>query len=551
MALPSPLYLSTQNTFETAVQHHQHGDYSGAEALYRAVLETAPGHPLANAYLGVLLCQTGRTAEGVAFLETAHMLDPDDAETLINLGNACRIASLIDRSLETLKRAVRLAPLESSAWANLGASLVLAGRSHSAVAHLRKAVELDPANLGARSDLLLTMLYDPEASKDAEREAAEFGKLFAPVPPVRPDRRLRTIAFLSGHFGNHPVGFFLEGLLRTIDRSRYRVVALVNQTAADAQTQCLRALFDEWFPVASLDDDALEALTRQVDVDALIDLEGHTAKQRVTALSRRLAPLQVNWLGFSGTSGLPFHDLLIGDPTVTPAREDARAVERVARLPRSFVTVPFGRLPAPRVIPPVSQNGLVTFGSFANVAKLSEETVALWARILHAVPGSRLLLKSAALGNPGVAADVVHRFAEHHVHGSRIAVRGLIECRDEHLEAYCDVDVALDTVPYTGATTTVEALAMGVPVVTLEGARYSARMSASLLRTAGLEDWVAQTPDEYVAKAVALAREAAANGLDRLGLRARLEASPLADLDGFARAFEAALETAWEGTPSA
>jgi predicted O-linked N-acetylglucosamine transferase (SPINDLY family) len=306
----------------------------------------------------------------------------------------------------------------------------------------------------------------------------------------------------------------------------------------------MRGLADRWREAAAWDDAQLERAIRDDGIDLLVDLAGHTKLNRLPVLARKPAPLQFTWLGFPDTTGVAAIDFRITDAIADPpGPADALHAEALLRLPGPFLCY----LPPPDA-PPVRARPAgvaLTFGSFNNLDKLSAQTVALWARVLLAVPESRLLLKSARTRVPEAVERIHAAFAAQGVAPARVVFAAWRERRSDHLAAYADVDVALDTFPYHGTTTTCEALWMGVPVVTRTGGTHVSRVGASVLAHAGLPELVVAGDDAFVAAAAGLAGDAARRAALRAKLRERLAASPLTDAAAFTRGLEDAYRAAW------
>jgi len=279
-------------------------------------------------------------------------------------------------------------------------------------------------------------------------------------------------------------------------------------------------------------------------IDILFDLAGHTAQQRVAMFARRMAPVQASFLGYPGSTGVPNIDWMLGDPVVTPPQDDALCSERVWRLPHAvFCYAPGSDIPMPRRSAGDAQRAL-TFGSFNNIAKLTPRTVALWAKVLRAVQGSRLLLKAPSFADALARQRYLALFAREGVEPARLSFRGPSPLH-EMMAEYADVDVALDPVPYNGGTTTMQALWQGVPVITLRGGHFVSRMGASFMTAAGLPEWVAEDEQGYVE----IARRAAADrrGLLMLqrGLREQLRSRPAWDIETYSADFGEALQGMW------
>jgi predicted O-linked N-acetylglucosamine transferase (SPINDLY family) len=357
-------------------------------------------------------------------------------------------------------------------------------------------------------------------------------------------RRLR-VGYVSPDFHRHSVAYFIEPVLARHDRAQVEVFGYYNHTRQDEVTARLRALMDHWVPCKGWNNEQLAARIRADRIDILVDLAGHThtTDNRLLAFAHRPAPVQVSWLGYPSTTGLSAMDYrLCTAQTDPPGQEDWHS-EALYRLPRSlwcYRPLPdWAPMPAP---PPLLRRGGVTFGSMNNLAKVSPATCALWARILHAVPGSRLFMTSMPEGS---ARDYFHaRFAAHGIEASRVSFFGRLHY-PEYREVLAQVDLALDPFPYNGTTTTCETLWSGIPVVTLEGAVSVARSGHALLNLVGLGELVAADPDAYARIAIALVNDAPRLAALRGGLRARFEASPLRDEAGVTRDIEAAYRDMW------
>jgi predicted O-linked N-acetylglucosamine transferase (SPINDLY family) len=280
-------------------------------------------------------------------------------------------------------------------------------------------------------------------------------------------------------------------------------------------------------------------------IDILIDLSGHTGDNRLPMFAWKPAPVQVTWLGYFATTGVAAIDYLIADPWTLPKSEESSFSETIWRVPETRLCFTPPAILLNVTPPPMLVNGHITFGCFNNLTKMNEQVVALWARILAAVPNSRLYLKARALGEVAVQQSVMKRFAEHGIDPQRLTLETYVP-RANYLEAYNQIDIALDPFPYTGGTTTVEALWMGVPVLTLAGKQFLARQGVGLLMNAGLPEWVASDQDDYLSRAIAHASDMQRLASLRAGLRQQVLASPIFDASRFARYFEAALRGMWE-----
>jgi predicted O-linked N-acetylglucosamine transferase (SPINDLY family) len=316
----------------------------------------------------------------------------------------------------------------------------------------------------------------------------------------------------------------------------------------DAVSRAFRDLVgeDHWRWIQQVPPKELVELIRGDRIDVLVDLAGHSANNRLDAILHRSAPVQVHWLGFAASTGAANMDYRISDEITEPTGQSERwSSEEIWRLPRGFhaISMPEG-LPDP-VLPPCLENGYLTFGSFNNINKLGVRTLALWARLLRAVPDARLILKHQTMEVFDSREAVRSAFALHGVDPKRIAFKGVTRLRDEHFQFYGLMDVALDPLGYNGTTTTCEALYMGVPVLTLPGRTHASRVSASLLHQVGLDGWIARDEEHYFRIARAAAANPQALALRRANLRKDFLSSSLSDGIGLARALEEAYRSMW------
>ena len=545
----------------------QQPDYAGAENTLASALRAIGRVPAAVAAACRAICLDARMAEahcnlGAALFDAqasrpaaeafrkALVLRPEYHEVHNNLGRALIDMGNLAAAVTSIRRAVTSVPRAARVHNNLGCVLSDLGAWDEALVAFRDALRHDPRLAAAHSNLVMSLHYIDgidqaavlaESCRYAERiERHESQPVFATV--ATPGRRLK-IGYVSGDFRRHPVGYFLAPVLAAHDRAAVEVHCYSNNVSDDVMTARLRASAVHWRNVCGLDDDAAAAMIRADGIDILVDLAGHTARNRLPVFARRPAPVQVSWLGYWATTGLSTIDYLITDAVTVPPGEERWYSERVVRLPGGrFCYAPPDDAPEPSPLPP--EAGTPMFGSFNNLSKVTPTTVRLWAEVLKAVPGARLLLKWTSLADAGTRQRVQAAFAEAGVDPARLLLRG----RSAHaamLAKYGDIDVALDPVPFSGGLTSVEALWMGVPVVTLPADTAPSRQTAGLLRILGLDDLVAKNAADYVRIAAGLAADQCRLAAFREGLRARMAASPLCDGAAYTRGLEAVYREIW------
>jgi protein O-GlcNAc transferase len=502
--------------------------------------------------LGNLLFAQGEIAEAAELFLQVLAIRPDFAAAHNNLGNALSKLGHTAAAVVHYQQAVALAPTMGEAHNNLGCALFLLGQLGPAITHYRQAISLNSGAPDAYTNLVLTLQYAPNVSNALVAETTRRWAQAIPRPLAQPawraaasaERPLR-VGYVSGDFRSHPVAYFIENILAAHDRAEVEVYCYGNSTTADATTQRIAAVADRWRDISALSDrDAARCIAADA-IDILIDLSGHTAGNRLTMFARKPAPIQCTWLGYVGTTGLGEIDYIIGDRFVIPPEDDHHYSERPYRLPHSYLCftppdedVVVGPLPA-------LERGAPTFGCFNNLLKINGAVVDLWSSLLAAVPGSRLYLKTAQLGDVAVRHGIVGEFAARGIGAERLRLAPSSP-RRELLAAYNDVDIALDPFPFGGGTTTLEALWMGVPVVTLRGDRFVGRVGESVLTTFGLDGLVAVSPADYLSMASELAGDVARLAALRASLRQRLVASPLCDAASFARDLETAYRAMWQ-----
>jgi predicted O-linked N-acetylglucosamine transferase (SPINDLY family) len=549
---------------------------SAAVACYRRALRLKPDYPEALNNLGITLNDQGQFDQAVASLRQALALKPDFALAHNNLGTAFQTHGQLDEAVNCFRRAVELQPDYALAYNNLGAVLRDQGRLTEAVACCRRATELLPGyaeaynNLGnalgiqgqldealiayrralelkpeyaeAHSNLLYTLHFVGKVTPTELVEAhAEYDRqhavpLLGATPPragIR-DRHARLrVGFVSPDLGRHPVGFFLVRVLENLKDQPLETICYSDRVFKDDMTQRLQAAATEWRDVPSLSHEQLAEQIRADRIDILFDLAGHTAHNRLLVFARKPAPIQVTWIGYEGTTGLGTMDYLLADRHVVPEGSERYHRERVLRLPDGYLCYDPPASAPPVGPPPLLKNGFPTFGSFNKLTKLTPDVIAVWSDILRRVPAARLVLKYRGLGDETVRQRYLDLFAAHGVEPHRLDLLPP-SSYEEYLTTYHQVDVVLDPFPFSGSTTTCEALWMGVPVVTCPFETFASRHSLSHLSTVGLTETIARDLDEYVELAVSLAGELPRLTALRADLRERMAASPLCDGKRFA-----------------
>ena len=533
------------------------GQLAEAEASYRRALELAPDSHDAHYSLGTVLQATGRSLGAEASFRRALELEPHSHLTHNNLGVVLQTLGRSSEAEAIYRRALELKPDYHVAHGNLGVPLHALGRAAEAQASFRHALLLAPDSPVTRSNLLFALTCTDSLSRNevfeehlawARRHEAPLAPLCRPHPKTRdPQRRLR-VGYVSPDFRRHSVAYFLEALLARHDRDAFEVYCYANVLKPDSVTQHLLGLADRAHNILGMSDTRAAELVRSDAIDILVDLAGHSEKNRLGLFGLKPAPLQVTYLGYPNTTGLTAIDWRLTDIHADPPGDgDQFHSERLMRLAQTFLCY---RPPqdAPAVQPPpYFRNGHITFGSFNALPKVTPQVIRTWACLLKRVPGSRLMLKALGLRDASGCERLRGEFAQHGVGRDRLTLLAMDDDFRAHLARYHDIDIGLDPFPYNGTTTTLEALWMGVPVVNLAGDRHAARVGDSILANLGLDTLIARSVDEYLAIAAGLAADGVRMAALRATMRARVAASPLRDETGFASAVEHAYRQMWLG----
>lgn len=529
------------------------GNMDSAHLVYEEILKLVPRDKTALFKLSLIATHQRDYARSAALLRKVIELDPKNPVYYSNLGFVLHEDNRPDEAISVLNKSIALNPNQVDAYLNRANSFTVQGKNDKAISDYRSALNIAPRNSRARANMAYTMNFSPSISESelfkAHREYAYSIETKAPTShnnDPTPDRKLK-IGYLSSEFRQHSVSYFIEHVLEHHNKNQFEIYAYYNHEIIDDVTKNLIEVCDHWCNISRLSDQAVIHKIRQDGIDILIDLMGYTSNNRLKVLASKPAPLQCEWLGYPNTTGLNTMDYWICDEiTNPPGLTDEYYSESLLYLHDCFICFkPPASAPDPGEAAR-TRNGYITFGSFNNYAKVSDTLLQLWAEILNAIPSSHLLLKSACLGHPSQRQLVTNFFSSRNIEPGRIQLEGYDPSRSGHLEKYTRMDIALDTFPYNGTTTTCEALWMGVPTITLSGKNHRSRVGKTLLENAGLGELVADSEENYIAIASELA-----NDPDRLSkyhdnLRTILSNSTITDSIKFTASLEVAYKKIWK-----
>lgn len=535
--------------------------WNNAVAYYDRVIALRPDSAEAFYNMGKFFQAQERLGEAESYYQQALHLKPTLLEAYLNLAQVWNSRGRFKDASAVLAHALSLKPDSAEAEMNLGGVYMAQGRMEEAIAHYERATQMDRAYAVARSNLLLATQYASHLTLDEVLvKHRAFGVAFEGESPhfaphantPRPKRKLR-IGYVSPDFRRHSVAYFAEAVFALHSRAGFEVYGYYNHYLEDEVTERFRGYCDHWRNINEMGDAEVEHQIRQDGIDILVDLAGHTGRNRLSVFALKPAPVQITWLGHPNTTGLKTMDFRITDPYAEPkGMTEHLNTEALWRLPEVFCCyTPCAANPDRRgdedlaVQPaPMLRNGFVTFGSFNNIAKVSPQTVALWSRVMKAVPHSRLLLEAWWLDSPELQEQLIGRFAAHGIEADRLIMKP--RTPEQQYVLYHEVDIALDPFPCTGGTTTFDALWMGVPVVTLAGRAFVSRMGVSLLSNLDEKNLIAESEDDYVRIVQDLIADPDALNRLRLGQRERMECSPLMDAPRFVKNMEKAYRAMWK-----
>lgn len=541
-----------QDLTSLGVAYRLQGKLDRAADAFGRVVQASPAFPGAYLNLGVVLLDAGLYANALPLLEEAFKRGPDQPRLRMALARALLHLQRPAESLIHAKRAAEMSPNVASVHRQLGDALDAVGNQHDAIASYRRAIALDPSDFGTHSELIIAMLSNPaydakahfaEARAWARQHAEPLRRHMRPFEnDTNPERRLR-IGYVSPDFRSHAIQQFLVPILEHHSKSAFEVFLYSAVERPDLATQWYQEFAGDHFrDIRAMDGVRAAELVRNDGIDILVDLALHSSPGCLRIFACKPAPIQISWLGYVGTTGLDTMDYRITDPFVDPPGSDLTIYsEQCMRLPETLwcysslnTEVQVGPLPADRA-------GYVTFGSQSTNRKLHAGVFELWARVLRAVEGARLFLYAEEYMHE----RVLQTFMQHGVSRDRLELVGRAS-RSEYLHRYNSIDIGLDTFPFNGATTTLDAAWMGVPVITLSGDVPLQRAGSCIAHNLGLPELVADAEDDFVEKAAMLAGDLERLGSIRAGLRARLQQSPLGDVPRFVTHLEGAYRNAWQ-----
>ena len=485
------------------------GEVQKAMSCYEKAINIQPNYADAHNNLGVVFNKLGEDQKAISCYQKAISIQPNYADAHYNLGNVLDKLNKHQEAIICYEKVIQINPNYVAAHYNQGNALKELGEFKKAISCYQKAINSKHNYALAYNNMLFTLLYmEKTDSKYYLSKTREFRSSLKPINDdlllkyqfnIKP-KKLR-IGFVSGDFREHPVGFFLLDTLNHLKNNDLELIAYSNSQIEDSLSIKLKSHFTIWHEIVSQSNMDVINKIRKDGIHVLVDLSGHSEKNRLPIFINKPAPVQVSWAGYPGSTGIAEIDYLIGDPFVTPENMNGHFAEKIFRLPNIWVcfTAPVFDVQISDL--PVIKNGYVTFGSFNHLSKINDEVISLWSKILKSIPKSKIFLKTKQLNNSYLKEKIISKFKENGINLNSIILEES-SSRSKLLNSYNKVDIALDPFPYSGGVTSLEAIWMGVPVLTKKGFKFASRTTESIIHNSGMPDWVANDENEYVKKAI-------------------------------------------------
>lgn len=543
----------TQAISNKGLTLHELGLYDEAISQYNQAIQLKPNFAEAWFNLGQTLHTLMRFEDALIHYDKAILFNPNYPEAWSGKGlTLYKLNKHVD-ALFHFDKAIELKPKYPEAWSNRGVILTSMGSINLADQSHRKAIEIDPNYLTAHNNLLFNLNYFQTINLEQHLKDAKFyGEIVSKSSiPKFTSWKFNTnfnklrVGFVSGDFRTHSVGHFLEGLIKNLDYTKFEIFSFPTINIEDELTRRIQPFFKEWISIYSKSDIEAATLINQQNIDILIDLSGHSANNRLPVFSFKPAPLQISWLGYPVTSGLPEIDYILGDPYALSNDYKNQFTENIWQLPKSYLCLTPPQTNILKTDSPALKNGFVTFGSFNNISKINSKVIHTWSSILKTVDNSKLLIKTKELDDLNIKAKILEYFYSNGINSSRLILKGKIKSKKQHFEEYNNIDIALDTFPYPGVTTSSEALWMGVPVIFLKGTTFLSSTANSIAFNSGTTQFTSSNPEEYIQKAVKLASDVKLLNNVRKSIRDSINESTLFDAHSFAKNFGITLENLW------
>ena len=546
----NPDYADAHNNFGNVLI--ELGDYQKAMGCFQKTIEIQPNFTQAHSNLGIVLKELGDYQKAISCFQKAIEIQPNFAQAHNNLGTAFKELEEYQKAMSCYQEAIKIEPNNADAHYNLGIVFKELGEYQKAIICNEKAINLKPDYVRAYSNMMLTSLLLEKV--DPKDYLAKTKKFRLSLKPINSDLLLKykfdnrpeklKIGFVSGDFQQHPVGFFLLDTLKNLKDKNLELIAYSNSQKKDNLSVKLKSHFTNWREITNQSDKKVVNQIREDGIHILFDLSGYSAKNRLPIFINKPAPIQISWAGFLASTGIPEVDYIIGDPYVTPKDNANHFAEKIFCLPNIWCCFSVPEFEVKINEPPAIKNRYITFGCFNNLSKINNEVIALWSKILKAIPKSKIFLKTKQLNDPYVKEKIMNYFKKNNINSNLLILEGSSP-RNVLLDTYNKVDIALDPFPYSGGTTSFESTWMSTPVLTKKGTTFVSRTTGSINHNCGMSDWIASDENEYVKKAIKFSANFEQLSKINKSLRKTALESPLFNSLLFAKQLDTALWEMW------
>ena len=529
------------------------GEYQKSKNCFQKAIQIQPNFALAHNNLGAVLQELGEYQKAALSYQKAIQIQPNFAEAHSNLGAALKELGERQKAISCYQEAIKIQPDNAEAHYNLGIVFKELGEHQKAITCNEKAINLKPGHVRAYSNMLLTSLHLEKV--DPQYYLTKTKEFRFSLKPVSDDLLLKyqfdgrpkklKIGFVSGDFKQHPVGYFLLDTLKHLKNKNLELIAYSNFKKKDSLSVELKSHFTNWREITNQNNEKVINQIRKDGIHILFDLSGHSAKSRLPIFINKPAPIQVTWGGFFSSTGIPEIDYIIGDPYVTPSKDSKYFTEKIFSLENIYYCFSVPEFEIKITELPAIKNGYITFGCFNNLSKINNKVISLWSRILMTIPKSKIFLKTKELNSLYLKKMIINNFKKNNINLDSIILEGSSP-REKLLASYNKVDIALDTFPHSGGTTSFEAIWMGVPVLTKKGFKFISRMTESINHNVNMSDWIANNDNEYVKKAIKFSTNLERLSKIKKNLRQIALESPLFNASLFAEQFKDAVWKMWK-----
>jgi len=545
-----PDYIEAHNNLGNLL--HKFGEFKKAINCFEKAIkinfrQAVPHYNLGNAQKELEDYQKAKNC----FLKAIE-IKSDYIEAHINLGEVFQELGEFKKAINCFKQAIIIDPNSANAYYNLGVVLGKLGEHQNAINYFQKAINLKPDYTRAHSNKLFNLFYLEEV--DPKYYLSQAKKFRLSLKSINNELLVKyqfdvnpkkiKVGFVSGDFRQHPVGYFLLDMLKYLKNKNLELTAYSNSKIKDSLSAELKSHFTNWCEITDQNDEKVVNQIRKDGIHILFDLSGHSAKNRLPIFINKPAPIQVTWGGFLNSTGIPEIDYIIGDPYVTPSKDSKYYTEKIFSLGNIYYCFSVPEFEIKITELPAIKNGYITFGSFNNLSKINNKVISLWSRILMTIPKSKIFLKNKELNSLHLKKMIINNFKKNNISSDSIILEGFSP-RNELLASYNKVDIALDTFPHSGGTTSFEAIWMGVPVLTKKGFKFISRMTESINHNVNMSDWIANNDNEYVKKAIKFSTNLERLSKIKKNLRQTALESPLFNASLFAEQFKDAVWKMW------